>query len=72
MLKRAMRIRFNEILKRHELTPYKLASRSNGRISPSTAYRLARLNGEVSMVSLEVLEALMEVAGCSCDELFEK
>jgi hypothetical protein len=61
-----MRLRFNELLREHGLTPYKFARRSKGRVSASTAYRLARENGQVDMVSLDVLEALMDICGHQC------
>ncbi len=42
-----LRLRLPELLEEREMTPYALAKASRGRISMSTAYRLARLKGRV-------------------------
>jgi hypothetical protein len=57
-----MRLRVPELLEEHEMTAYGLAKASNGRISLSTAYRLAAGEGG-ERPSMELLEALCEVFG---------
>ena len=56
-----MRLRVPELLQEHELTPYALHKASDGRISMSAAYRLAK--GEFGEVSATVLDALCDVFG---------
>lgn len=67
-----MRIRFEELLKKHEITPYELSKRSAGRISMSTAYRLKRNGGRVQTFDAEMLEALCDVFGVGPGELLER
>jgi hypothetical protein len=59
----AVRLRIPELLHEHDLTPYRLSRRSDGRISLSTAYRLVRLRGRVKTFDAELLEVLCEVLG---------
>lgn len=59
-------------MKERELTAYAVAQRSGGRISLSTAYRLARLDGRVQTFDAEMLEALCDVFGVSPGDLFER
>jgi len=54
-----MRLRVPELLVEHGMTAYALHKASNGRISLSGAYRLAR--GEFGEVSADVLDALCDV-----------
>lgn len=54
-----MKLRVPELLEERGLTAYALAKASDGRLSLSTAHRLAR--GEWKCLSAEVLEALCEV-----------
>lgn len=67
-----MRLRLPELLKEHELTPYGLAKASKGRISLSTAYRLARNDGAVKLFDGELLEAMCDVFGVEPGELLER
>ncbi len=72
MLPPSMRLRINELLRDRQLTPHYLAKKSKGRISPATAFRLSQVDGEVSAVSLKVLDALCDVFECDPGELFER
>lgn len=54
-----MRLRVAELLIEHEMTPYQLAKASEGRLSLSTCYRLAR--GDVDKISTGTVEALCDV-----------
>ena len=54
-----MRLRVTELLEKQGWTAYRLAQQSDGRISLSTAYRLAR--GEVTSPSTDLLDALCDV-----------
>lgn len=54
------------------MTPYALAKASDGRISMSTAYRLARLKGRVETFDRDVLEALCDVLDVEPGELLER
>ncbi len=56
-----MRLRVAELLAEHEMTPYQLAKASEGRLSLSTCYRLAR--GDVDKISTGTVEALCDVFG---------
>ncbi len=53
------------------MTPYALAKASKGRISLSTAYRLARNHGRANMFVSDVLDALCDVLDVEPGELFE-
>ena len=66
-----VRLRFPELLDEHGLTPYSLAKRSNGRISLSTAYRLARLKGGLKLFEADLLETLCDLLHVGPGELFE-
>lgn len=55
----SMRLRVPELLEERGLTAYALAKASDGRLSQSTAHRLAR--GEWKCLSSDVLEALCDV-----------
>jgi DNA-binding Xre family transcriptional regulator len=54
-----MRLRVPELLEQHGISAYELAKRSDGAISLSAAYRLAR--GDAERVSLSTLEALCRI-----------
>lgn len=56
-----MRLRVAELLAEHDMTPYQLAKESEGRLSLSTCYRLAR--GDVDKISTSTVEALCDVFG---------
>ena len=56
-----MRLRVPELLQEHDMTPYALHKASDGRISMSAAYRLAK--GDFGEVSATVLDALCDVFG---------
>lgn len=67
-----VRLRFPELLEEHDLTPYSLSKRSGGRISLSTAYRLARIRGHLKLFQADLLEVLCEVLGVEPGELLER
>ncbi len=67
-----MRIRLPELLEEHGVTAYEVAKRSNGRISPSTLYRLTRERGAVGLFSADLLEALCDVLDVEPGELLER
>ena len=54
-----MKLRVRELLAERGITAYELAKRSKGRISESTAYRLAR--NEWRQLSSGVMDALCDV-----------
>jgi len=54
-----------------DMTPYRLAKESGGRISLSTAYRLVRLNGRLATFDAGMLAALCDVLGAKPSELLE-
>lgn len=61
-------LRIGQLLEKRGLTAYQLAKQSDGRISRSTAYRLA--NGEVERLSSETVAALCAVLKCKPGDLF--
>jgi hypothetical protein len=65
-----VRLRFVELMKERELTPYFVSKRSGGRISLSTAYRLERLNGALARFDAEVVDALCDVFDVEPGALF--
>lgn len=67
-----MRLRIPELLDAADLTPYALHKQSAGRISLSTAYRLARKRGEVKNFAGELLEALCDVLDVEPGDLLER
>lgn len=67
-----MRIRLPELMQQRGLTAYALSRRSAGRISMSTAYRLARLKGKLQSFDAEMLEALCDIFRCPPGDLFER
>lgn len=56
-----MRLRVADLLVEHDMTPYELSKRSDGRLTISTCYRLAR--GDVDKISTSTVEALCDVFG---------
>jgi DNA-binding Xre family transcriptional regulator len=67
-----VRIRLPELMKQRGLTAYAVSRRSGGRISMSTAYRLARLNGRLHNFNAGMLEALCDVLGVEPGDLLER
>lgn len=67
-----MRLRFPEILEEHNTTAYSLAQRSEGRLSASTLYRLARNKGRVRYLDAELLEALCDILDVEPGTLLER
>ena len=67
-----VRLRLPELLGRRGMNPYRLAKLSQGRISLSTACRLARLRGRVQLFDARVLEALSDVLEVDIAELLER
>jgi DNA-binding Xre family transcriptional regulator len=67
-----LRLRLPELLERRGMTPYALAKASGGRISMSTAYRLARLRGRLETFDRDVLDALCDVLQVEPGELLER
>jgi DNA-binding Xre family transcriptional regulator len=61
-------LRIGQLLEKRGLTAYQLSKASDGRISKSTAYRLA--NGEVERLSSETVAALCEILKCKPGDLF--
>lgn len=68
----SVRIRVPELFEEHNLTAYAIAQRSEGRISPSTLYRLARSRGAVRYLDADLLDALCDVLGVAPGELLER
>jgi DNA-binding Xre family transcriptional regulator len=54
------------------MSAYALSKQSKGRISMSTAYRMARLSGRVKNFDAELLEALCDVLAVEPGELLER
>jgi DNA-binding Xre family transcriptional regulator len=67
-----MRIRLPELMQQRGLTAYALSRQSRGRISMSTAYRLARLEGKLHSFDAEMLEALCDIFRCAPGDLLER
>ncbi len=67
-----MRLRLPELLEQRGLSPYALSKQSKGRISMSTAYRLAKLKGRVATFDAELLEALCAVLNCEPGDLLQR
>jgi DNA-binding Xre family transcriptional regulator len=67
-----MRLRLPELLEERGLTAYQLVKASDGRISMSTAYRIARMGGRLQSFDAELLEALCDALGVEPGELFER
>jgi DNA-binding Xre family transcriptional regulator len=54
------------------LTAYAMSRQSRGRISMSTAYRLARLKGKLQSFDAVMLEALCDIFRCAPGDLLER
>jgi DNA-binding Xre family transcriptional regulator len=67
-----MRLRLPELLNERGMSAYALSKQSKGRISMSTAYRMARLSGRVQNFDAELLEALCDVLSVEPGELLER
>ena len=65
----SMRLRVPELL--GDMTPYRLAKESEGRISLSTAYRLVRMKGRVANFDADMLAALCDVLKVKPKDLLE-
>lgn len=66
-----MRLRIAELLAERQMTPYQLCKQSNGRISMTVAYRLAK--NQWRCLSSDVLETLCDVLDLSdTGPLFER
>ena len=67
-----MRIRLPEVLIEHEITAYEVAKRSDGRVIPSTLYRLIRQRGRVRMFDGVLLETLCQILNVEPGALLER
>ncbi|HEV8449776.1 MAG TPA: helix-turn-helix transcriptional regulator [Gemmatimonadaceae bacterium] len=67
-----MRIRLPEVLTEHKITAYEVAKRSDGRVIPSTLYRLVRQRGRVRMFDGALLETLCEILNVEPGVLLER
>lgn len=67
-----MRLRLPELLAEHDVTAYELARRSEGRILPSTLYRLVRSRGKVKFIDSDLLEALCDLLKVEPGALLER
>lgn len=63
-------LRISELLSARGLTGYQLHKRSRGRLSLSTANRLAR--NEASALRLDVIETLCDVLGVEPGDLYAR
>lgn len=68
---RPVRLRIPELLRQKGVTPYRLSKLSGGRISLSTAYRLARLRGRLHSFDSRLCEVLCEILKVTPGDLFE-
>lgn len=67
-----MRLRLPELMEERGLSAYALSKASDGRISMSTAYRLAEKEGRVQNFKADMLEALCDVLECEPGDLLER
>jgi DNA-binding Xre family transcriptional regulator len=67
-----VRLRLPELLDERGMSAYALSKQSKGRISMSTAYRLAKMNGQVQNFDADMLEALCDVLKCEPGDLLER
>jgi len=67
-----VRIRLPEVLTEHKITAYEVAKRSDGRVIPSTLYRLVRQRGRVRMFDGALLETLCEILNVEPGALLER
>lgn len=66
-----MRLRIPELFDETGVNAYRLATKSNGRISLATAYRLKRDRGVLQTYSARMLEAMVDIFGVPTSALFE-
>ena len=64
-----VRLRLPELLKEHNVTPWKLAKMTD--TPPSTLYRLARTQGRLSFVSGHLIEAIARVLNVGIADVLE-
>lgn len=67
-----MRLRLPELLDEEQITAYRLAKDSGGRISLSTAYRTVRMRGRLANFDAQMLEAMCDVLRIGPGDLFER
>lgn len=69
-----MRLRLAELMEQHPTlnTPYAVMTASDGRISRSAIYRLAKRDGRVENFANDLLEALCDVFDVGPGELLER
>jgi len=60
------------VLTEHKITAYEVAKRSDGRVIPSTLYRLVRQRGRVRMFDGVLLETLCEILNVEPGVLLER
>jgi hypothetical protein len=60
------------VLIEHEITAYEVAKRSDGRVIPSTLYRLIRQRGRVRMFDGVLLETLCQILNVEPGALLER
>jgi hypothetical protein len=60
------------VLTEHKITAYEVAKRSDGRVIPSTLYRLVRQRGRVRMFDGALLETLCEILNVEPGVLLER
>jgi hypothetical protein len=60
------------VLIEHEITAYEVAKRSDGRVIPSTLYRLIRQKGRVRMFDGVLLETLCQILNVEPGALLER
>jgi hypothetical protein len=67
-----MRYRLPELIEKRGWTAYELATRSEGRIKLTTAYRLMKKKGRVSQFDGALVEALCDTMGVGIASLLER
>lgn len=67
-----MRLRLPELLHQRGISAYSLSKHSKGRISMSTAYRLAKKNGTLQSFDADMLEALCDVLSVEPGDLLQR
>lgn len=67
-----VRLRLPELLEDRGISAYALSRQSKGRISMSTAYRLAKMRGEVQNFDADLLEALCDILKCEPGDLLQR
>lgn len=66
-----MRYRFPELFDEKGTTPWLLAKASDGRIPPSSLYRLAKRRGEVTSFDGPMVEAICATLGVGLTDVLE-